>query len=174
MKIFRVILFSAVFGFAFLQTLAQEIPADVTLAKNCYAFGDAFYSRQLTDNSTFYYQKAADIYKQIAIESGDTVMWENHVRCLYDVSWNLTSQSEFEKSRTILDTAIHISLKQLGTFNKQTANIYAGLASVFKNKTEYEKALDYQFKCLEIRLKLTGFENLTGLPTMANTSKNQN
>ena len=76
---------------------AQINTADTTLAKNYYLLGDKYYSTQDIDSSNIYYQKAADVCREIAAENNDTLMWAKYVECLYSISWNLTSQSKFEK-----------------------------------------------------------------------------
>ncbi len=161
MKIQKNLLLIVLFTQITVQTsFAQKITADTSLAKQYYILADDYYYSENLDSSNIYYQKAADIYKKIAETNSDTTMWEKHVKLMYYISWNLTSQSQFKRSIEILDTTLFIALKYLGKNSKQTANIYAGLGNVYNKKSEYDKALDYHFKCLEIVLELFGKNNM--------------
>jgi tetratricopeptide (TPR) repeat protein len=159
LKTLRIISITSIMLIMVQISFSQNTIADTIVAKEYFALGDKYYG-QNTDSSTFYYQKAADIYKQIAEKNKDTLMWQKHIRCLYDASWNLTAQLQFENSLNILDTALIIALKYLGNCNKQTANIYDGLGNVYKYKSEYDKALEYYNKSLEIRLEILGEKHI--------------
>ncbi len=156
MKVLKFILIFSITQILFGNIKAQNITENIILAKKYYALGDKYYSKNKLDSSNIFYQKSADIYKQIAEENNDTLKWEKYVRSLYDISWNLTSLSKFEKSINILDTALINCKKYLGEEHKQTANIYYGFGEIFKKKLEYNKALKYYFKSLKIRKNLFG------------------
>ncbi len=138
------------------HTFAQNITTDTTLAKQYYALGDKYYYESNIDSSTFYYQKAADVYKKVAQVNNDTLMWAKHIRCIYDVSLNYTFLSNFDLSISILDTALIVCNKYLGYFHKQTANVCESFGTVYYNKSEYDKALEYYFKSLDIYKELFG------------------
>ena len=83
-------------------------------------------------------------------------MGEKYVRCLYDASWNLSSQSDFETSDNTLNTALTYCNKYLKNNHTQKAKILSGFANLYLDKTEYDKALEYYFKSLNIQKKLFG------------------
>ena len=112
------------------QIFAQNY-TDTTLAKQYYELGTKYYNEWNLDSSIIFYQKAADIYKQIAEENNDTLMWEKHVWCLYDLSHNLTSLYDFENSINILDSALAICFNYLGVNHKYVAKIYKGFGMVY-------------------------------------------
>ncbi len=60
--------------------VAQHTLLDTTLAKKYYELGDKYYSSQDLDSSNIYYQKAADVFKQIAKQNNDNLMWAKHAR----------------------------------------------------------------------------------------------
>ena len=143
------------------QIFGQNISADTTFAKQYYALGDKYYDNSNLDSSSVFYQKAADIYKQIAITNNDTLMWEKYVGCLYDVSWNLSSQYKFINSINVLDTAIIICLKYFGENHKQTTKIYDGYANLYSDKHEFDLALHYYLKSLKIKKIIFGEKHIS-------------
>ena len=153
-----------IFTLVIMQGMAQVIFAqnysDTIEAKKYYALSDKYYNDWDLDSSNIYYRKAADVYKQIAENNNDTLMWAKYVRCLYNVSWNLSLQSKFDNSINILDTALIICLKYLGENHKQTAILYSGFGNVYSDKSENDKALEYLYKSLKIKKELFGEKNI--------------
>jgi len=152
---FRAILI-VYFSIITFQCFSQDYSLDTTLALKYYKLGDKFFSAYQLDSSTSYYKKAAEVYKQFAERDKETLMYEKHVSCLYNISRNYISQAKYSNSIELLDSSLTLSLKYLGEKNKQTANIYYGFGAVYSNKGENEKSYEYHQKALKIRLQLFG------------------
>jgi len=156
MKIFKYPVILLLNLIAVLNAFSQDIASDTVSAKQYYLLGDKYYEDWNIDSSSIYYLKAANIYKQIAEKNNDTLMWEKHIRCLYDVSWNLKSQSQFERSIYLLDSALNLCLNYLKEKHLLTATLYVGYGNVYSDKAEFNKALEYYFKSLKTLSTLYG------------------
>ncbi len=78
-------LLKIVFIFSFIQlfnfsVVGQEALVDTALAEQYFAKGDEFYDSMDLKLSNDYYQKAADIFKNIALIDDDKKMWERYVQ----------------------------------------------------------------------------------------------
>ena len=156
MKIFKYPVIPLLNLIVVLNAFSQDIASDTISAKQYYMLGDKYYEDWNIDSSSIYYLKAANVYKQIAEKNKDTLMWEKHIRCLYDVSWNLKSQSQFESTINLLDSALNLCLNYLEEKHLLTATLYVGYGNVYSDKAEFNKALEHYFKALEILLTLYG------------------
>ncbi len=157
MRLISIFLLTANIFFATHMIYAQN---SLSLAAEKYtSIGDKFYKEQAVDSSNIYYQKAADIYKKIAIKNSDTLKWANYLKLKYYIAWNLISISDFDKSVEILNEALKISLKYLTENSSQTAQIYNGLGRAYYRKNEFETALKYYSKSFNIIKKIYGEEN---------------
>lgn len=54
---------------------AQSIEKDTTLARQYYELGVEYYNKQNLDSSSYYYNKAADMYKKVAEKTNDTLFF---------------------------------------------------------------------------------------------------
>jgi CHAT domain-containing protein len=142
--------------FTFHFSLSQEITPDSTLAIEYRAAGDSLYYEWDLSGSTQYYQKAAEIYKRIAQTTNDPMMHEKYASCLYDVAWNYLSVMDLERCLNVLDTALAYAMIHFGENNSVTATLYNGYGCLYDDQSDFDKALDYFYKSLDIRLKIYG------------------
>ena len=156
MKILKTLSFSIILLLSTFTSLGQTAMQDTVLAKAYYKLGDKHYDNNNLDSSNYYYQKTADIYKNIAQKNNDKLMWAKYIKLMYYVSLNLTSQNKFDKSINILDSALSVCKKYLGEKHKQLASIYSGYGEVYHRTDKYDLSLQYYFKALKIRKALFG------------------
>jgi CHAT domain-containing protein/Tfp pilus assembly protein PilF len=142
--------------FTFHSSLSQDITTDTIMAIQYRAVGDSLYYEWDLAGSTEFYHKAADIYKTLALKTNDPVMHELYTRCLYDIAWNYKSEMDFKVCLNVLDTALAYALNHVGENHPVTATLYNGYGCMYDDKSEYDRALDYFYKSLEIRLKCFG------------------
>ena len=159
MKIHKIALILYCSLFSFHSSLSQVTVPDTTLAIEYRAVGDSLYYEWDLAGSTEFYQKAADIYKTVDLKTNDPVMHELYTRCLYDVAWNYKSAMDFKGCLNVLDTALAYALIHVGENNPVTATLYNGYGCLYDDKSEYDRALDYFYKSLEIRLICFGENN---------------
>jgi len=148
MKLLKIVIITSL-SVLICQLSSAQNYSDTILAKEYYALGDKFYGKN-TDSSTIYYQNAANVYREVASSKNDTFLWGKYVRCMYDVAWNLTNQSEFDSALRELNETLKVCEKTLPENHIQKANIYNGLGRVYNSISVYNKALISYEKSLAI------------------------
>ena len=149
MRLFIALIFVSALFFTSAKAVAQS-SADTVQAKNLRALGNKYYNEEALDSSTWYYQKAAQIFRSIAEIKRDTVMWGKYIRCLYDVSMNLSIQFKSDQSKSTLDSALILSMKYFGNKHRQTALIYGAYGAMYEYISDFDRSLEYLLKQLEI------------------------
>jgi tetratricopeptide (TPR) repeat protein len=61
-----------------------------------------------------------------------------------------------------------IRIKTLGAEHPKVASTYSNIGTAWKNKGEYDKALEFYQQCLDIQLKSFGPEHLDVASTKSN------
>lgn len=122
---------------------------DTTLANEYFKKGKTLFETQY-DSSYFYYGKAKEIYKALSKQYDLENIWVNLIQCSNMLGWILKVQGKYETSIQHFLYAIEIGLRKLGENNRWVASSYNNLGSVYSQKGDNDKALEYFIKALSI------------------------
>ena len=122
---------------------------DITLADEYINKGKTLFKTQF-DSSYFYYGKAREIYEEVSKQIDQEKIWMNIILCSNMQGWILKDQGKYETSIQHFLFAIEIGLKKLGENHVWVASSYNNLGSVYSKKGNYDKALEYYIKSLDI------------------------
>lgn len=111
------------------------------------------YERSQYDSSLAFVAKAAEIYKRDSL-------WGLYVDCMNYVADDLRRLGQYDTSYSLLQTNIETGMRRLGEMNANTAMAINKLGLWYRDKGEYEKALDCYNRALTIRLKVLPMEHI--------------
>jgi len=123
---------------------------DTTLANEYFKKGKTLFDAAEYDTSYFYYGKAKEIYEELSKQIDQEKIWVNLIMCSNMLGWILKVQGEYESSIQHFLYAIEIGQKNLGENHRLVASSNNNLGSVYSQKGNYDKALQYFIKSLSI------------------------
>ncbi len=98
------------------------------------------------------YNEAVNLLEKSASIFEESKEWELYVIALNECAYYLCRLSRYDKGLEKAELALSISLKFMGEMNLSTAKSYTNFARYYMRKSEYDKAIDFHNKALEIRL----------------------
>ena len=122
---------------------------DTILANEYLDKGKTLFETQY-DSSYFYYGKAKEIYEELSKQYDQEKIWVNLILCSNMQGWILKVQGKYEASIQHFLYAIEIGLRKLGENHRWVASSYNNLGSVYSQKGDQDKALEYFIKSLSI------------------------
>ena len=144
MKLLIIFLLGSAFVFICENTYAQT-SGDTIQANKFRKLADKYGNEVSLDSSTIYYRKAANIYKSIAENQIDTLMFGEYLACLDSISFNYSNQFKFEDSKNTLDSALNIAINFFGLEHPHTAAVYHNYGVLYHFEAKYDKSLEYLF-----------------------------
>ena len=122
---------------------------DTILANEYIDKGKTLFETQY-DSSYFYYGKAKEIYEELSKQYDQENIWVNLIQCSNMQGWILKVKGKYEASIQHFLYAIEIGLRKLGENHRWVASSYNNLGSVYSEKGDQDKALEYYIKSLSI------------------------
>ncbi len=159
MCFFRFFLLSIILLITNQLAYSQITYNDTVIAGKYLTIGDIFYNKKQIDSSTFFYQKAGDIYKNLAVDNNDNLMWKKHIKCLYYIGLNFKIQNNYNNAQKKFKQSLNLTNKYLDSISVLASHIYNALGDLYKKKSEYKKSLNSFNQCLKIRKKIWGQDN---------------
>ncbi|MEN9847854.1 MAG: hypothetical protein RL368_594 [Pseudomonadota bacterium] len=118
------------------------------------------------------YQEAADSFLEAAkLRKGITGYETNYARCLVNAANALHELGYYDKAKSLLEKALPIQKKCLGSGHPDVATSLNNLALIYSAQGDYEQAKQLHEKALAIREKVLGSEHpkvATSLNNLAN------
>lgn len=127
--------------------------SDTTRARIWFEEGARMYERSQYDSSLTFVAKAAAIYKKDSL-------WDFYVESMNYVADDLRRLGQYDTSYSLLQTNIATGMRRLGEMNANTAMAINKLGLWYRDKGEYEKALDCYDRALKIRLTVLPSEHI--------------
>ncbi len=131
------------------QLSAQDITTDTTLANEYFQKASEYYNNKIYDTAATFYAKASTLYEKHNL-------WRKYLQSQIKNADCYSKQWQFDSVIYILKPAIEKSLQHINENDTIVADAYYILGDAHKIKSEYDEALKYYFKSLEIRKELLG------------------
>ena len=133
-------------------TLAQ----DSSVAHHYFAQARAFTQTGQYDSSIVYFQKAAEVYKNLSTREKIIPFSERYLKCLNEIGNNLRNNGEYDQALEVLKQALNFGLTTLTHDHSEVANTINYLGAVYYYTGQFDPALHHFKNALNIRLELFG------------------
>ncbi|WP_143144231.1 ATP-binding protein [Flaviramulus basaltis] len=148
---------------------SQKIKDSASMALICKKFGD-YYDTRLADSAFYYYHKSEKLYRAL----NDNL---NTSELLLDIAIIQKNEKDLTGSEVASFEAIRLleELKPSDIINKRKAFLYNNLGVVYNHLEEYDAAIIYHNKALDLKRKLDGNNEITidnSLNNLGHTYKN--
>ena len=134
--------------------------SDTTLAAFYFAKGDSLANLGEYDLSSFNFIEAQKIFDHLISYDYNGNIWAKIAKCSNNYSWNLISQAKTDSAILLLERTIKNEKLYLGENNLEISRSYLNLGATYYLRGDYDLALEYPLKSLNIRLSVLGDNNL--------------
>lgn len=134
----------------------------IWLAEEKFRAGDEAFNSVKYQQAADNFLAAAELWKEV---KGHEV---NYAACLVYAAHALSELGYYDKAKSLLEKAIPIQKKILGTEHPDVASSLSNLATIYAGQGDYKKAKQLYEKALAIREKTLGIEH----PDVASTLNN--
>ena len=122
----------------------NQVEQDTLKASQYFKKAESLLETRKLDSSLVYFQKALPIYQNAKV-------WEKVARCYNKISENMWRNRKFKVSMNNAKEALKIHAIYIKEPNREEAHAYDNLGNYFENISDFDKALEYYQKALEIR-----------------------
>ncbi len=131
------------------QTYAQNITTDTTLANKHFETAEEYYNNKTYDTAATYFEKSAVLYKQHDL-------WGYYFASERRRAMSVNKYQNIDTAIIIIKTALNSTLKHIDENDINIARAYNSLGYRYSIKSENDIALEYYFKSLKVFKELFG------------------
>ncbi len=139
--------------------LFAQSTTDSTLANQYFAKAKKFSENAQFDSSTTYFQKALELYQEIANQSKSQLIWEQYIECQNNIGYNALRQGKYDHALEIYKEALETGLAQLSPQKVIIGETYRSIGKALHKLGRYNDALAYYNKVLDMRFLPTAATN---------------
>jgi CHAT domain-containing protein/Tfp pilus assembly protein PilF len=138
----------------------QNITSDTTLANTYKNKADQFNINRKRDSSVIYYQKASEIYWRYYEIENKIILLQRYLHCQSNLSYDLAFLGKNKEAFTIANNSVKLCENNQANTKELFARSYLAMAFCYENKQDFETAIEYYEKSLDLYNEIKDTNNI--------------